>query len=339
MQNFALAILSFEIITIALGFVVGYATFLIFSILDLVESKFVRKCLSSRAMQWLMDNGTAFLAYVIKVFLPDNVYSASLENGTTTATVVVVNGFILEPKQVFKLSAAIIYIVLAFLLIVIRNSFITEEFSKFSACFSGGLADNRTYTKCLIFHAYDSISDKNISELTANDCANLNCEQCPDTTLDKYGFRDTILCLQSTPDVVTALAGLVGLVKVTQLILSIYSGIMNKYACWLVRKSLRGVRCGIYLWLVIFNVLIVIGSVIILLYLIFKKGGPLFYMDLCELWLYYVGLTIVIRAIPWHTSSIYIQENKLEKEKVENSLFKRIKSSDSRTHQQYAELH
>lgn len=71
-----------------------------------------------------------------------------LEGVTAAVSVIIVLTFlhfyfILNPKQVFRLFLAILYLGLAFFLILVRNSFITKEISDFSACFTGGLGHNK----------------------------------------------------------------------------------------------------------------------------------------------------------------------------------------------------
>lgn len=54
--------------------------------------------------------------------------------------------------------------------------------------------------------------------------------------------------LQSTPDAITALAGLVGLVTASQTILNIYSTIMFEFACVLKEKSPQKFKKNLIFW-------------------------------------------------------------------------------------------
>lgn len=333
-MNFVDCILLFEGITIGFGSAIFSVFFLVhsyllskhlFSIFPIKSNKAkcptsIRcQCSCDCVVQFLSKGCTQFMTSVIKGFLPDNVYSASLDG----STVVVVNGFILNQRQLFGLSAACMFLCLTFGMIIVRNSFITIEISRFSACFTGGLIDNIAYKSCLIFKEYDPIGDNNISELTASDCANLNCEECPNTTLNDGSQYNTIICHRKIPNIITAIAGLVGLVNGTKLILSIYSSVMFKVACMLVGKPQRMLKVFKTLWVYSLQIPIIIGSAANFFYIILDHSAPTKkYMYLCEIWMYIMGLVMFMLALPWSTSQRYVEEIKtLDKKKIKEKLF------------------
>lgn len=302
---------------------------------------------------WIIKYGTRLLANVpIKLFLQD-VRPATLRE----ETVVVVNGFILKPKQVLKLSTAIVYFGLAFLMIVVRTSFITEETSKFSACFTGGLLDKKTYDKCLIFYNVNMTSklasyllppgipilasltsDPYTEQLTSDHCENFNCLKCPNIN----GAQYTIFCQQSTPDVITALAGIFGFVTGTRLILSIYSSIMFNFAglcVWgkksdcccqettTVKLQNNESRCDYvccFIWWFLFNLVFIGGFIFCgryIIYLIFKNSAEIKrYIYFCEFSMYILGLMMVMQAIPWYSAERYGRNEELKEVKAEEQL-------------------
>lgn len=250
------------------------------------------QCQSS-CMQNSFKKCTPLMTTVIKVFLPNNLRSR--EDGTS---VVVVNGFILNPSQVFRLFLAVLYFIVAFLLIVARNSFINEENSISSACFTGGLSHNRSYKTCVIFY-----ENNTSSEISSKNCTHLDCGDCPKEL-------STILCLESTPNIIPAIAGLVGLVKITQLILSAFASIMFYFAGKIRKIPIRQIVAWVIIFILVF-ILVLVAFFIGLGYIIYhyvsanKSASTKAAFYIFEWIMYMTGLCLVMVAIPWYSAARY----------------------------------